>query len=70
MNIKTIINVLKVGTLLVTVVPPVIGGAKVIVGGASKIVKNKIKDSEMIKDIKNDFKLRREGIQTVKYEEI
>jgi ribosomal protein S24E len=70
MNIKTIINVMKVVSLAVTVVPPVIGGAKVIFGGAAKVVKNKIYDSEYIKDVKKDFELRRDNVQTVKYTEV
>jgi hypothetical protein len=37
------------------------------IGKVAHKTKNKIDKSEKIKDIKRDFKLRREGIKTVKF---
>ena len=70
MNIKTVINVLKVVSLAVTVVPPVIGGAKVVVTELPKAVKFGINNSKHIQEIKKDFELRREGVKTVRYTEV
>ena len=70
MNIKTIINVIKVVGTAATVIPPVISGAKVLVKTTSDVVKNRMEKSEKIKDIKKDFELRKEGVITVDYTEV
>lgn len=70
MNMKTIINIMKMASLAVTVVPPVVEGATIIAKGTTKFVKNKIDKSETINNIKRDFELRREGVVTVKYQEV
>jgi hypothetical protein len=70
MNIKTVINVMKVVSLAVTIVPPVVGGAKVLITEVPKAIKNGLDNSEHIQEIKKNFELRREGVQTVKYTEV
>lgn len=70
MIIKNIIKGVKVGFLVVIVVPPVINGTMIIARGATNIIKNKINNSEIINNVKKDFELRKEGIVTVKYENI
>jgi hypothetical protein len=70
MNIKSVVKVAKVVWLAVTVIPPVIDGAKVIAKTTKDIVKNRIEKSDKLKDIKKDFELKREGVYTVKYEEV
>lgn len=58
MEKKTINNIVKYGLM-----------AAVIVGASSKTIYNKINNSEKVKEIKNDRKLRKQGINTVKYQE-
>lgn len=58
MEKKTINNIVKYGLM-----------AAVIVGSSSKAIYNKINNSEKVKEIKNDRKLRKQGINTVKYQE-
>ncbi len=58
MEKKTINNIVKYGLM-----------AAVIVGASSKTIYNKINNSEKVKEIKNDRKLRKQGIITVKYQE-
>lgn len=58
MDKKTINNVVKYGLM-----------AAVVVGTSSKTIYNKISNSEKVKEIKNDRKLRKQGITTVKYQE-
>ena len=70
MNIKTIIKVTKVVVTAVTVIPPVVEGAKVIGKTTKELVKNRINKSEKFNCIKKDFELRREGVITVDYKEI
>jgi hypothetical protein len=70
MNIKSVVKVAKVVWLATTVIPPVLDGTKFVVKTTTKIVKNKIENSEKLKDIKKDFELRREGVHTVKYTEV
>ncbi len=58
MDKKTINNVVKYGLM-----------AAVVVGASGKTIYNKISNSEKVKEIKNDRKLRKQGITTVKYQE-
>lgn len=69
-GINNVIRVAKAGFITVTVVLPAIEGGIVIAKKTSKAIKNKINNSEKINDIKKDFELRKEGIITVKYQEV
>lgn len=70
MKTKTMVNVIKVIGVAVTVIPPVVDGAKVVGKTVKNVVKNRIENSEKLKEIKKDFKLRKEGVITVDYKEI
>ena len=71
MNIKTIIKIAKIGITVITVVPPVVEGVKVINELTKKAVGNRLdKSKHIINNIKKDFELRKEGVKTVKYQEV
>lgn len=71
MNIKTMVNVIKVVVVATTVIPPVVDGAKVVGKTVKNIVKDRIENSENIQEIKKRYKLRsEEGIITVDYKEV
>lgn len=58
MKIKTIIKVIEIGYAVTCIIPIV------------KTAKDRIHNSEKIKQIKKDFELRRAGVMTVKYDEV
>ena len=70
MGIKTILTITKGVCIALTVIPPAVEGATIIAKGTAKFIKDKVDNSETLQEIKKDFKLRREGVQTVDYTEV
>lgn len=71
MSIKTLLTVGKFAIAAVTVIPPAVEGAAIIVKGTKNFIGSKIEKSETIQEMKKIYKLRtEEGIITVDYEEV
>lgn len=70
MKINKVVKMIATVYFAMYVVPPVIDGTVTIAKSTGKFINNKIKKSEVIKEIKKDFELRRQGIITVNYREI